>query len=216
MTPARYTVTAALLHAGKSADKPLPLLFKAQGRELTFDGFLRLYEEPDDVDAEGQAQDEGGSVPALKEGQGVSLVDLALDEAQTCPPSRYSEAALVQALEQRGVGRPSTYASMVAVIRDKQYVALRSKRLAPTETGMKLCDFVVERFPQVFAVSYTAHFGGGAGPGSIRRHEPSRFALGVLAQLPAAVEDGDRVHPGADQGASAASPPRSRPPCHPS
>jgi len=63
----------------------------------------------------------------------------------------------VQALEQRGVGRPSTYASMVAVIRDKGYVALKDKRLAPTETGMKLCDFVVERFPQVFDVSYTAH-----------------------------------------------------------
>ena len=77
--------------------------------------------------------------------------------AAQCPPSRRgSEAALVQALEKYGVGRPSTYASMVSVIKSKGYVALKQKRLVPTETGAKLCDFLVERFPQVFDVGYTA------------------------------------------------------------
>lgn len=154
MTPARYTLTAALIHAGKSRERPFPLVFKAQGRELTFDGFLRVYEEPDDVDVEGE--DESGGVPALKEGQALTLLDLSIDEAQTRPPARFSEAALVQALEKHGVGRPSTYASMVAVIKSKQYVALKQKWLVPTDTGVRLCDFVVERFPKVFDVGYTA------------------------------------------------------------
>ncbi|MBZ0282559.1 MAG: type I DNA topoisomerase [Anaerolineae bacterium] len=155
MTPARYTVTAALIHAGKSQDKPFPLIFKAQGRELIFDGFLRVYQEPVDVDETDEAN-ETGHVPVLKEGQALTLLELPIDEAQTRPPSRFSEAALVQALEKHGVGRPSTYASMVKVIKDKHYVVLKNKRMAPTETGAKLCDFVVERFPQVFDVGYTA------------------------------------------------------------
>ena len=134
MNPARYTLTGALIHAGKSTDKPFPLIFKAQGRELAFDGFLRVYEEPDDGEADDT--DAGGSVPALKEGQGLGLVELPIDEAQTRPPSRFSEAGLVQALEKHGVGRPSTYASMVGVIRSKEYVALKQKRLVPTDTGV--------------------------------------------------------------------------------
>src|SRR5690606_7195891 len=117
-------------------------------------GFLRVYEEPDDGEAEAGEAD--GSVPALKEGQALSLVELPIDEAQTRPPSRFSEAGLVQALEKHGVGRPSTYASMVSVVKNKGYVALKQKRLVPTDTGVKLCDFLTERFPQVFDVGYTA------------------------------------------------------------
>ncbi|QPC81711.1 hypothetical protein G4Y79_18750 [Phototrophicus methaneseepsis] len=145
MAPARYTVTAALIHAGKTVEKPFPLIFKAQGRELDFDGFLRVYEEPDDVD-ESEAED-SGAVPALKDGQTLHLVELPIDEGQTRPPARFSEAALVQKLEAVGVGRPSTFASMLKVIKDKKYVALKQKRLQPTDTGLQLNDFVVERFP---------------------------------------------------------------------
>lgn len=154
MAPARYTVTAALIYAGKATNKPFPLIFKAQGRVLDFDGFLRVYEEPDDVD-ENEVED-SGAVPTLKDGQALHLVELPIDEGQTRPPARFSEAALVQTLEKNGVGRPSTYASMVKVIKDKKYVALKQKRLQPTETGTQLNDFVVERFPQVFDVAYTA------------------------------------------------------------
>ena len=153
MTPARYTVTGALIHAGKSQDKPIPLTFKAQGRELIFDGFLRVYEEPEDVDAETEAQP---TVPALKEGQTLNLVDLPLTESHTRPPSRFSEAGLIQELERLGIGRPSTFASMVGVIKGKKYATLKQKRLSPTPTGIQLCDFVVERFPKVFNVGYTA------------------------------------------------------------
>ena len=155
MTPARYTLTAALIHAGKSRERPFPLVFKAQGRELIFDGFLRVYKEPIDVDETDEAN-EYGHVPVLNEGHALTPLDLPIDEAQTRPPSRFSEAALVQALEKHGVGRPSTYASMVAVLKGKKYVALKQKRLVPTEMGTTLCAFLVERFPQVFDVGYTA------------------------------------------------------------
>ena len=153
MSPARYTVTGALIHAGKTTDKPFPLVFKASGRELIFDGFLRVYEEPDDVDDETETS---RTMPSLKEGQSLTLVDLPVDEKQTRPPSRYSEASLVQALERHGVGRPSTFASMVKVIKDKKYVTVQAKRLIPTESGLRLCDFVVARFPGVFDLGYTA------------------------------------------------------------
>ncbi len=154
MNPARYTLTGALIHAGKSADKPFPLIFKAQGRELAFDGFLRVYEEPEEGDRD--EVEAAGTLPALKEAQALVLVELPIEEAQTRLTSRFSEAGLVQALEKHGVGRPSTYASMVGVIKDKGYVALKQKRLVPTDAGVKLCDFLIERFPQMFDLGYTA------------------------------------------------------------
>lgn len=190
MNPARYTLTGALIYAGKSTDKPFPLIFKAQGRELVFDGFLRVYEEPDDGDADNA--DAEGSVPLLKEGQALGLLELPIDEAQTRPPSRFSEAGLVQALEKHGVGRPSTYASMVSVVKSKGYVALRQKRLVPTETGVKLCDFLTEGFPQVFDVGYTARLEAALDRVAAGEMEQSRlldtFWRGFQPQLKTATE----------------------------
>lgn len=154
MSPARYMLRGAVIRVGKVKAKPFPLVLKAQGREQIFDGFLRVYEEPEEDDA--TRSDADGAVPALKEGQALDLVELRVDEVQTRPPSRFSEAGLVQALERHGVGRPSTYASMVKVIQDKQYVTLQQKRLVPSETGRQLCTFLLERFPQVFDVGYSA------------------------------------------------------------
>jgi DNA topoisomerase I len=190
MNPARYTLTGALIHAGKSKDKPFPLAFKAQGRDLIFDGFLRVYEEPEDEDADDT--DTGGSVPVLKEGQALMLAELPIDEAQTRPPSRFSEAGLVGTLEKHGVGRPSTYASMVSVIKSKKYVALKQKRLMPTETGAKLCAFLVERFPQVFDVSYTARLEAALDRVAMGEMEQSKlldtFWRGFQPQLKTATE----------------------------
>lgn len=154
MSAARYTLSGAWIHAGRTANKPYPLLFQAQGRELTFDGFLRIYEEPQEDSAE--VAEASGSLPALKEGQMLRLFQMPISAAQTRPPSRFSEAGLVQVLEAYGIGRPSTYASMVSVIQSKGYVTLQQKRLVPTETGAKLCDFLVEHFPQVLDMGYTA------------------------------------------------------------
>ncbi len=154
MSPALYTVTGAVIYAGKAQRQPFPMEFRAQGRSPLFDGFLKVYEEPMD---EGETGDEeSGTLPPLKDNQTLKLVAPLMEEHQTRPPARYTEAALVQALEQRGIGRPSTYASMVKTVKDKGYVKVSHKRLVPTENGITLCDFLTAHFADVLAYDYTA------------------------------------------------------------
>ncbi|MCB9451466.1 MAG: type I DNA topoisomerase [Anaerolineaceae bacterium] len=153
MAPALYTVTGAVIYAGKTQGQPFPLEFRASGRTLVFDGFLKVYEEPAD---EGEEEDESRALPPLATGQTLTLVAPLVEEHQTRAPARYTEAALVAALEQRGIGRPSTYASMVKVVKDKGYVKISQKRLVPTENGMALCDFLTAHFADVLAYDYTA------------------------------------------------------------
>jgi DNA topoisomerase-1 len=154
MSPALYTVTGAVIHAGKAQGQPFPMEFRAQGRSLLFDGFLKVYEEPADDGEEND--DESGTLPPLKDNQPLKLVAPQVEEHQTRAPARYTEAALVQALEQRGIGRPSTYASMVKTVKDKGYVKVSQKRLVPTENGIALCDFLTAHFADVLAYDYTA------------------------------------------------------------
>jgi DNA topoisomerase-1 len=154
MSPARYTVTGAVIYAGKAQGQPFPMEFRAQGRSLLFDGFLKVYEEPAD---EGETEDEdNGTLLPLKDTQVLKLVAPQVEDRQTRAPARYTEAALVQALEQRGIGRPSTYASMVKTVKDKGYVKISQKRLVPTENGIALCDFLTAHFADVLAYDYTA------------------------------------------------------------
>jgi len=154
MSSALYTFTGAVIYAGKAQGQAFPLEFRAQGRSLLFDGFLKVYEEPAD---EGETEDEdNGTLPPLKDNQLLQLVAPLVEEHQTRSPARYTEAALVQALEQRGIGRPSTYASMVKTVKDKGYVKVSQKRLVPTENGITLCDFLTAHFADVLAYDYTA------------------------------------------------------------
>jgi DNA topoisomerase-1 len=154
MSPALYTVTGAVIYAGKAQGQPFPMEFRAQGRSLLFDGFLKVYEEPAD---EGEDEsDETGTLPPLKDNQPLKLVAPQVEDHQTRAPARYTEAALVQALEQRGIGRPSTYASMVKTVKDRGYVRVSQKRLVPTENGIALCDFLTAHFADVLAYDYTA------------------------------------------------------------
>jgi DNA topoisomerase-1 len=154
MSPALYTVTGAVIYAGKAQGQPFPMEFRAQGRSLLFDGFLKVYEEPVD---DGETEDENnGTLPPLKDNQLLKLDAPLVANQQTRPPARYTEAALVQALEQRGIGRPSTYASMVKTVKDKGYVKISQKRLVPTENGIALCDFLTAHFADVLAYDYTA------------------------------------------------------------
>jgi DNA topoisomerase-1 len=154
MSPGLYTVTGAVIYAGKAQGQPFPMEFRAQGRSLLFDGFLKVYEEPAD---EGESTDEENkTLPPLKDNQSLKLVAPLVEDHQTRAPARYTEAALVQALEQRGIGRPSTYASMVKTVKDKSYVKSVQKRLVPTENGITLCDFLTAHFADVLAYDYTA------------------------------------------------------------
>lgn len=191
MAPARYHVVGAVVMAGAKREQPYPLEFRAQGRVPIFDGFLRVYEEPADDGAEAD-DDEGDSLPALQEGESLKLVQTLPGEHQTHAPSRYTEAALVKALEQHGIGRPSTYAGMVSTIKSKGYAKIGQKRLVPTEKGLALCDFVTQRFPDLFDYSYTSQLEGqldAVAAGQLTQLELLKaFWQGFQPQLGAAAE----------------------------
>lgn len=188
IAPAQYTVTGAIIQAGKALEQPYPLEIRARGRTLIFDGFLRVYQDDETAEAETPA------LPTLEKGQPLTLTDVNLVEGKTKPPSRYTEAALIQELERRGIGRPSTYASTLSTLRQKNYVAFQRKQLVPTESGTTLCNYVVAHFPEVFAAEYTAHLENDLdriAEGQMTRLEfLTRFWAGFQPQLAGAVTSG--------------------------
>jgi len=154
MAPARYAVQMVEILAGKTQGQPYPLSFQVRGRTLVFDGFLKVYRDPPDPDAE---PEENPVLPPLSEGAALRLVGWLPVERQTQAPPRFTEASLVRELERLGIGRPSTYASMVQTLKQRGYVTLKSRRLVPGESGIALCDFLTDHFPDLFAAGYTAH-----------------------------------------------------------
>ena len=131
-------------------------LLRASGSKLQFPGFLVLYEEAADEDA--KKDNETLDLPeGLKDGDGLHLIRLLPAQHFTQPPPRYTEASLVQALEEYGIGRPSTYAPIISTIQARGYVERDGKRLIPTETGFVVNDLLVEYFPDVLGVDFTAH-----------------------------------------------------------
>jgi DNA topoisomerase I len=125
--------------------------FRATGSRILFDGFLKLYEEGRDEEAE-----EAKRLPELREGEPARLQELSPNQHFTEPPPRYSEATLVKALEEQGIGRPSTYASIIGVIQDRGYADLVERRFHPTEIGEVVNDFLVENFTEVVDIGFTA------------------------------------------------------------
>lgn len=168
MAPAVYSVTtvdveATASHDGTLTDRsgeegditasPLPpCLFRAVGRDLVFDGFLRVWQEEDAPDDE----DEPQTLPLLSKGELLELIRLFGRQHFTQPPPRYTEAALIKALEDRGIGRPSTYASIVGTLKDRAYVTLEKRQLAPTPVGESTCDALVAAFPDEMDYGFTA------------------------------------------------------------
>ena len=129
-------------------------LWRASGSTVRFLGFLAVYEEERDEDEEGE---ENVKIPAgVREGQKQRLVRFLPEQHFTEPPPRYTEASLVQALEQLGIGRPSTYASILSTIEERGYVKREAKRLAPTETGFLVNDLLVAHFPDIVDTKFTA------------------------------------------------------------
>jgi DNA topoisomerase-1 len=143
-------------------------LFRSSGSRVRFPGFLSVYEEGRDEnnrkngrkngsnDDEGDAPDDSGWLPALSMGELLDLLALLPEQHFTQPPPRYTEASLVKALEENGIGRPSTYAPIMSTIQGRDYVELREKRLYPTELGYVVNDQLVQHFPDVFDVGFTA------------------------------------------------------------
>lgn len=129
-------------------------LLRATGSRVKVTGFLAVYEESRDDDA---APDEelGRILPDLRTGEVVDLTRLIPEQHFTQPPPRYTEATLVRALEENGIGRPSTYAPIISTIQDRGYVAVAERRLYPTELGFVVTDLLVEHFPDVMNVRFT-------------------------------------------------------------
>jgi DNA topoisomerase-1 len=130
-------------------------LFRASGSVMKFDGFTRLYREARE-EGDGQALDDLDPLPALQEGERCDLRELVPAQHFTQPPPRYSEASLVKELEKLGIGRPSTYASILSTIRDRGYAQMEQKRFHPTTLGETVSDVLVELFPRLFAVDFTS------------------------------------------------------------
>jgi DNA topoisomerase-1 len=152
MNPALLDQTTIDINAvGKSKASHI---FRATGSVLKFEGFLKVYEEGKDVKDEDD--DEVKKLPAVTEGETLRFKELLPEQHFTEPPPRYNEATLVKKLEADGVGRPSTYASILSTIQDREYVKKEGGKFAPTELGMVVCDLLLESFNDLFDVKYTA------------------------------------------------------------
>jgi DNA topoisomerase I len=142
MAPAVFTVTDVAVAAGAG-------VFKAQGKILKFDGHRRVWPPG------GKMEDE--LLPDLSVAQALDLHALDATQHFTQPPPRYSEATLIKALEKEAIGRPSTYAPIIQTIQDRNYVEQKERRFHATDLGMVVTDFLVERFPKILDLKFTAH-----------------------------------------------------------
>lgn len=146
---------APALIAQKSVDIAAgDYLFRAAGSTVEFPGFMVLYEESRE-DAEGAKEGEA-RLPDLQQGQSLALQDLRARQHFTQPPPRYSEASLIKELEERGIGRPSTYATILSTIVEREYVSLQKQRLYPTELGWFINELLVQNFPNIVDTEFTA------------------------------------------------------------
>ena len=127
--------------------------FKANGQTLKFKGFMSVYVEDKDVKTN---EDEESKMPELQIGEEVKKEKLDPKQSFTEPPPRYTEASLVKALEEKGIGRPSTYATIISTILDRRYVKKEQKQLVPTDLGKVVNKLLVENFKDIINVEFTA------------------------------------------------------------
>ena len=147
MTPAVFDQTVIEIDAGRVG-------LRATGQVMHFAGYLAIYAETQD---EGSADDEtAGSLPDVHEGEGLRLLSSLPEQHFTQPPPRFSEASLVRELEEKGIGRPSTYATILSTIQDRGYVEKKEGRLGPTELGVVVNGLLVKSFPEIVSSDFTA------------------------------------------------------------
>jgi DNA topoisomerase-1 len=142
MMPAEWDSTAVLIRGGKDNKA----VFKATGRVLVFDGWYRVA---------GVPKGDELTLPLLEEKKPLSGFALEAGQRFSAPPARYSEASLIKMLESEGIGRPSTYASIISVIQDRAYVEQQERRFFATDLGEVVTDKLIEAFPQILDVGYT-------------------------------------------------------------
>jgi DNA topoisomerase-1 len=147
MNSAQIEVTSVTIASGKH-------LFKTTGSSVVFPGFTTLYKIEDEAEEE-EAKE--SMLPPLAKGEPLELLGFLPEQHFTKPPARFSEASLIKALEEDGIGRPSTYAPTISTIVSRDYVRREKGYLAPTELGIKVSELLVEYFPQVMDITFTAH-----------------------------------------------------------
>ncbi len=152
ITPAVFDQTTVDIDAKSAAET---FWFRVTGSVLKFDGFLKVYEEAKDVKDE-EEEELKHKLPPLEPGQKLTLRELKPEQHFTEPPPRYNEASLVKELEERGIGRPSTYSAILSTIQERQYVQKLGGKFSPTEIGLVVTDLLVENFRDIFDVQYTA------------------------------------------------------------
>lgn len=144
MAPARWDVTNLQVVANTSVGE---CIFRTTGRTLVFDGFTKVW----------PTSSEQQNFPDLRTGQPLAAVDIKAEQHFTKPPARYNEASLVKALEKEGIGRPSTYASIISTIQDRRYVEQKERKFYATELGEVVTDKLNEYFPRIMNVAFTRH-----------------------------------------------------------
>jgi DNA topoisomerase-1 len=152
INPAVFDQTTVDIDAKSGRDT---FWFRVTGSVLKFDGFLKVYEESKEGKDE-EDEELKHKLPALEAGQKLALKALKPEQHFTEPPPRYNEASLVKELEERGIGRPSTYAAILSTIQERQYVQKIGGKFVPTEIGLVVTDLLVENFRDIFDVQYTA------------------------------------------------------------
>ncbi len=152
ITPAVFDQTTVDIDAKSGAET---FWFRVTGSVLKFDGFLKVYEEAKDAKDE-EEEELKHKLPPLEPGQKLTLRELKPEQHFTEPPPRYNEASLVKELEERGIGRPSTYSAILSTIQERQYVQKLGGKFSPTEIGLVVTDLLVENFRDIFDVEYTA------------------------------------------------------------
>jgi DNA topoisomerase-1 len=143
-----------ILAGPKGGEKPY--LFRATGSVVKFAGFLKVYEESREEDEKVEEEGEGVQLPPLHQGEELDLIRLLPKQHFTQPPPRYSDASLIRALEEYGIGRPSTYAPILTTLQERGYVERVDKKLVPTVLGFSINDLLVEFFSDVVNVGFTA------------------------------------------------------------
>jgi DNA topoisomerase-1 len=154
MSPAKLEQTVFVIEpSGHEADIKGTEL-RASGTVVRFQGFMHLYiEARDDIP---EIEENGGLLPPLTEGENLKLLDIQSSQHFTQPPPRYTEASLVRALEEKGIGRPSTYAAIISTIQERKYTLKEEGRFLPSELGMVVSDLLVDKFPELMDVGFTA------------------------------------------------------------
>ncbi len=157
MVPAVLDTTQFDIQTGK-------FLFRSNGSILKFAGFMKVYVESEDDDkindSKSEVKGDDRLLPALEKGEVLKVHEILPEQHFTQPPARFSEAMLVKELEDKGVGRPSTYASIISVIKDRDYIQNVERRLQPVELGFMINDLLVENFPDIMTTEFTAKMEG--------------------------------------------------------